>query len=291
VRNIPTDLLRTLVTVVDLASYSRAGERLGRSQPTVSLQVKRLQDLLEVPLFDKDGSGVRLTEAGQTATAYARRILALNDEMVLRLAGRDARGKLRIGIPNDYADHFMPRLMERFTDEQAALNLNVVCDVSHKLLDSLQEGLYDVVVAMTSDGPAEGAFMTWKEPLTWIGSRRTTAPEPRLPLRIVCYPEGCVYRDRMLAALQRDGLDFEIVYTSSSLAGIEAAVASGFGLTALSRRIVPPQLRAVSPEAVLPALGGVVVGIYLGEHGSRMEAQAVAARFADLFCDAEQVAA
>lgn len=288
-RSIPTDLLRAFITIIDLRGYTRAGERLGRSQPAISLQMKRLQDLLNVQLFDKDANGARLTEAGELVAGYARRILALNDEMLLKLSKRDTRGKLRLGIPNDYADHFLPKVMERFTEDLDGLQLDVVCDVSHELLNGLRDGLFDIVIAMTPDGPAEGAFMTWREPLVWAGpgpikvAQRERSSEQ---LRIVCYPEGCLYRRAMLTALQREGKGFEIVYTTPSISGIEAAVKTGFGITVLAERILPKSLVALPTSLELPRIADVVVGVYVTDYNVRSQsAQNFAAQIADIFMD------
>ncbi|WP_080578737.1 LysR family transcriptional regulator [Sinorhizobium fredii] len=283
-RSIPTDLLRAFVTIVDLRSYTRAGEQLGRTQPAISLQMKKLQELLGVSLFTKEG-GVQITERGELVAGYARQILALNDEMMLKLSSRDSKGKLRLGIPNDYADHFLPKLMSTLARDGVEMTFDVVCDISHNLLDGLRRGLFDIVVAMTPDGPSEGAFMTWKEPLTWVGAKDFPFETiPRNPLRIVCYPEGCLYRRNMLTALQRDGRNFEIVYTSPSLSGLEAAVGAGFGVTVLARRIIPSALRTIESARDFPRLADVVVGIYVAPDRKRSAvAQSFAARFADMF--------
>lgn len=285
-RSIPTDLLRTFITVIDLRSYTRAGERLGRTQPAISLQMKRLQEVLDVSLFAKEGD-TQLTEQGELVAGFARQILTLNDEMMLRLSSRDSKGKLRLGIPNDYADHFLPRLMASFARDGADTTFDVVCDISSNLLDGLRRGQYDIVVAMTPDGPSEGAFMTWKEPLAWVGAgdgQGPTEANERGTLRIVCYPEGCLYRRNMLTAMQRDGRSFEIVYTSPSLSGLAAAVGAGFGMTVLARRIIPSALRIIGPNAHLPHLADVVVGIYVGPDNKRSAvARSFAARFADMF--------
>lgn len=279
-RSIPTDLLRAFVTIIDLRGYTRAGEQLGRTQPAISLQMRRLQDLVGVQLFTRDGNGTSVTEAGELVAGYARQILALNDEMLLRLSDKRAQGKLRLGIPNDYADHFLPRLMQGFAADFRGLTFDVVCDVSHALLKGLREGLFDVVVAMTPDGPAEGAFMTWREPLAWVGDG--SGIHEKDALRIVCYPEGCLYRRNMLSALQREGRAFEIVYTSPSLAGLEAAISTGFGVSVLARRILSDRLLEIR-DAQLPRIADVVVGIYVGEKAKSAAVQSFAARFADLF--------
>jgi DNA-binding transcriptional LysR family regulator len=290
-RSIPTDLLRAFVAIIDLRGYTRAGEQLGRTQPAISLQMKKLQELLGVSLFAKEG-GSQLTEQGELVAGYARQILALNDDMMLKLSSRESKGKLRFGIPNDYADHFLPRLMTSFARDGTDITFEVVCDLSHNLLQGLRKGRYDIVVAMTPDGPSEGAFMTWKEPLAWVGAAGMADPPVRPdgkgPIRIVCYPEGCLYRRNMLTALQRDGRNFEIVYTSPSLSGLEAAVGAGFGLTVLARRIIPSALRIIEPTPHLPRLADVVVGIYVGlDRKQSAVARSFAARFADMFVAGE----
>lgn len=280
-RNIPTDLLRAFVAVIDLKGYTRAGERLGRAQPTISLQIKRLQELVGTPLFDKENGGARLTEAGEIAAGYARRILALNDELVMKLARKDARGKLRIGLPNDYADQFLPKVMSGFGSEPASMAFDVTCDLSVNLLQEYREGLLDIVVAMTTDGAAEGAILSWRERLSWV-SGDAAGGALRDPVRVVCYQEGCVYRRTILAALQRDGRPFDIVFTSPSLAGIEAALAASFGVSVLAERTIPARLRRLGPEAGLPLLPDAIVGIYVKPGSRQSEAQKLAARFAEV---------
>lgn len=289
VRNIPTDLLRTFLAVIDLRSHTRAAEQLGRTQPAISLQMKKLQELLNIPLFTKDASA-QPTEAGELVASYARQMMALNDEMVLRLSNRDQQGKIRLGIPNDYADHFLPQLMRGLSRNGHDFRFEVVCDLSHVLLQGLRNGLYDIVVAMTPDGPAEGAFMTWKEPLAWVGDDpASVVTDANSNMRIVCYPEGCLYRRAMLTAIQRDGRGYDLVYTSPSLSGLEAAVGSGFGITVLARRIVPKKLSVLDDSLGLPRLADVVVGIYLNSDRKRSPvAESFAAHFADAFLASER---
>jgi DNA-binding transcriptional LysR family regulator len=178
--------------------------------------------------------------------------------------------------------------MDHLVHEEPRPTLEVACDVSHRLLEQLHDGLYDVVLAMSAEDPIRESFRTWHEPLTWVGaSERADAPAFGPPVRIVCYPRGCVYRQRMLEALQHAGLDFEVVYASPNFSGIEAAVASGFGLTALARRIVPPTLESLPSGPGLPALGDARVSLYLGDQSGGQELASLAARFADLFAGVE----
>src|SRR5882724_356943 len=141
-RNVPTDLLRAFVTVIDLKGFTRAGEQLGRAQPTISLHIKRLQELLGISLFERESGASRLTEAGEICAGYARRILAQHDEMMQRLTSKGAGGRLKLGLPNDYADEYLPEFLRRVRGQE--LRFDVVTDVSVNLLRDFREGLLDI---------------------------------------------------------------------------------------------------------------------------------------------------
>lgn len=279
-KNFPTDLLRTFVAVVDLDNCTRAGERVGRTQSAVSLQLKRLQELAGAPLFVREAGGA-LTETGQILANYARRILALNDELVMRLARKSLQGRLQIGLPSDYADHMLGKLLAHPNARDAGVGFDVTCELSVALLEGLAEGRYDVVVAMTPDAPAENAFIAARERLVWVGRPEAVAGAGEM-LRIVASPEGCLYRRAMLEALQRDGRPFEIVYTNPSFAGLDAAIVSGFGVTAVAESTVPARLPRLAEPSGLPALGDAVVGVYLGKGEQRAAALSLAALLAEL---------
>ena len=278
-RDVPTDLLRAFIAIIDLKGFARAGDQLGRTQSAISLRMKRLQEILEAPLFAREGAA-QLTEQGEIVANYARQILALNDAMLVRLARRTSGGRLRIGMPNDYADHFLPKLLREMGAEGADLAFDVVCALSHELLQGLRDDLYDIVVAMTPDGPAPDPFMTWRERLVWVGASDEAPPAG--PVRLVCYPEGCLYRRAALTGLQREGRPFSIVYVSPSLNGIEAAVSSGFGVTVMSERVSRSALTPIAAKAELPALADVVVGVYLNPRAASSVAKSFAARIADM---------
>jgi DNA-binding transcriptional LysR family regulator len=180
---------------------------------------------------------------------------------------------LKLGLPNDYADQFLPAFLGRVAT--AETRFDVVSDVSVNLLRDMREGLLDIVMAMTPDALAEGALTTWREPLTWVGPP-DPRPEADGPLRLVVYPDGCLYRRTMLSALRRQGRGFDIVYTTSSLNSIEAAIRAGFGVTVLARRLLPAGLRALEVSAATPALPDVTGGIYLGARAQGREVRKLA---------------
>ncbi|WAJ30230.1 LysR family transcriptional regulator [Antarcticirhabdus aurantiaca] len=288
-RNLPTDLLRALVAVIDCGGFTRAGERLGRSQSAVSLQIKRLEELAGGALFEREpGAGPpRPTEAGRETAIYARRILALNDELVERLS-REARApRLRVGLPNDYADAHLAALAEdaRQAGEGEGVRLEIVCDLSVNLLKRFRDGELDLVVAQTpspAEAPAGEPVRRWRDPLAWVGRAPNGTEEP---VRLLAYPEGCNYRREMLAALTRAGLAHEIVCVTPSLSSLEAMLRAGFGVTALSVRAIPAGLGRLAAADGLPALAPLEVGIHARAELGRGPEARLAARFAEAFAE------
>lgn len=262
-RNIPTDLMRSFVTVIDMGTVTRAAAALGRSQPAVTLQMQRLEELLDHRLLAWDGRRTRPTPTGERLLRFAREILRLNDEAVDSLAQSTISGHVKIGTPNDFATTFLPRVLGRFADRHADVSLEVVCELSRQLIDMLraQPNNLDIVLAMQAERPAASAQNLWKEELTWVGSTGQ-ALSSRRPLPLVAYPEGCIYRERMEEALHARKIPWRIAYTSPSLSGIRAAVEAGLGITVLAKSTVPPDLAILRTETGLPPLRSVFIALH-----------------------------
>ncbi len=259
---LPTELLRALVAVADAGGVTRAAEGLGRTQPAVSLQIKRPEEMVGQVLFDRANRAFGLTPAGETLTGYARRILLLHDEAVARVMRPEPAGAVRVGLPNDFAVTLLPGILGGFAAEFPEVSLEVGCALSHSLLDALGEGDRDMVVAMTGGEGHPAAARMWSERLVWCGIEGAGA-DGGGPVPLIVYPEGCTYRKRMIDALERSGRAWRVVYTSPSLAGLTAAVQAGLGVTALSERTASPALKRRA--AGLPPLADVSIGIYVGE--------------------------
>jgi len=284
--NIPTNLLRAFVMVIDLKGFTKAGEELGRTQPTISLQIKRLQEMIGITLFERDSGVAQLTEAGEICASYARKILALHDDMMNRLTQHGAGNRLRIGLPSDYADQFMADFLCRVDAEALDVRFEVVCDLSVNLLAELREGAIDLVVANT-DRVLNGAFATWSEKLAWVGAPvrdHSAGTNPDRPFPLVAAPEGCMYRRAMLSVLAREGRVADVVYTTPSLTGIEAAVQAGFGVTAMAERLVPPALAILRN---LPPLPDLPAGIYLNARAQNRQVRRLATLLAEAMAEAE----
>src|SRR5215468_4372802 len=150
--NIPTDLLRTLISVVDLRSFTKAARSLGVTQPAVSAQIKRLQSVLGYELLDKRAPGVSLTPRGEFVVNQARRLLSINDEILQSTTGRASK-TLRVGIPGDYAGSRIPEKLARFRLRWPAINFIVSSASSEQLLRDLAQGDLDVAMAVTETPP------------------------------------------------------------------------------------------------------------------------------------------
>ncbi|MEX0808248.1 MAG: LysR substrate-binding domain-containing protein [Dongiaceae bacterium] len=259
--NIDMDLLRTFVTVAELNGVTRAADRLGRSQPAISLQLQRLESLVGTALFHRNRQGLLLTETGQLLRGYAERILGLNDEAVAQIVAHKTDGTIRVGLPNDYAVSLLPESLGRFSDAHLDSALTVSCALSTELLAGLDTGAFDLVVAMTGELPNRPSVQIWQEELAWVGPA-DLARDSEKPVPLIVYPEGCIYRERMIRALNGAARPWRMVFASPSLSSLIAAAKSGLGLTVLSRRTVPAGLAALPANAGLPALDPVWVGLY-----------------------------
>lgn len=253
IRNVPMDLLRSFVLVAEKGGFGKAGRLLGRSQPAISLQLKRLEEMVQAPLLRRGSRKLELTEAGETLLQYARQILLLNDELYARLVAPALDGTVRVGLPNDFAVSFLPAILGAFAREHDKAQIEVDCGLSRDLLEGLEAGRHDLVISICGSASRSFLAKSWPERVVWVGNAATLAVDP-LPL--VVYPVGCAYRARITQTLNRAGRAWRPVFVSAALSGLVAAVQAGLGITALSEKTVPPGLKA------LPALPDIEVGLY-----------------------------
>lgn len=259
--NLPTDLLRSFVAVADLDGFSLAAEHLGRSQPAVSLQIKRLEALLNVSLFRRTSRKLELTEQGRQLANYARHILDLNDEAVGIFQKPQLAGEVRLGIPNEFAISFLPDILGMFARSHPDVSLSVTCDLSCNLLNKLNDRKLDLVIAIHPEKAPKTAAKSWVEDVVWITSPGNKI-YTRNPIPLIVAPEGCIYRDRMLSSLEGHHKAWRIVYTSPNNGGIQAAVKARVGITALCRSTVTPDMEILENTTELPSLSEVEIGLH-----------------------------
>jgi DNA-binding transcriptional LysR family regulator len=254
------DLLRSFVAIVELGGFTRAGERLGRTQSTISLQMKRLEDGLGKRLLERDGRSVAVTPEGERLLGYARRILALTEEAREAVAEPEVEGVVRLGTPEDFATHRLPRVLADFARNHPRVALEVQCQLTVLLLEGFERGEFDLVlIKRDPEGPGAGDRV-WREPLVWSGGPGFDF-DSEAPLPLVLSPQPCVYRKRAVEALDRSGRPWRVAYTSTSLAGAIAAVEAGLGVTVLPKDMIPNRLRVLNGESGLPDLADTEIAL------------------------------
>jgi DNA-binding transcriptional LysR family regulator len=244
-RVLDLELLRSFVSVVDTGGFTRAGERVHRTQSTVSQQIKRLEDDVGQPLLNRSGKDVTPTEAGERLLSYARRLLALAEEARDVLARPGSEGAVRLGIPEDFAAFRLAKLLATFSRSRPGLRLDVRADQSLYLRRDLERGELDLAL-LKRDAGEKGGVAVWPERVHWVTSKThpVNCEEGSVPL--IGFPAGCLYRARAIHALESAGRSWHMAYTSSGLAGIQAAVAAGLGLSILSEIAIQAEHRVLT---------------------------------------------
>jgi DNA-binding transcriptional LysR family regulator len=250
--------------VIDLRSFTRAAQSLGITQPAVSAQIKRLQTLLGADLFDKTAPGVTLTARGETMVNYARRILALNDQMLEATAHDGPAARLRIGLTIDYFEGPALRAIAEFRAAHPELHCQVHAEHSSALLRDLRRGDFDLVLAASDRAQAESAYRHWIEPVAW-GAASPAVVDAAGPLRLVVVGESSLSRRLSVAALEEAGVDYEIMYVGGSFGGLIQAVGAGIGVACWARRLLLAAGLQVIDSPRLPKVPDVAGGIYLRE--------------------------
>lgn len=246
--NLDLDLVRAFVMVSESRSFTRAGERLGRSQSAVSLQVRRLEDLIGEPLFRRDARQVSLTDKGEVFLAQARRLLRVNDDIVAALAADEVEGEVRLGAPEDFATAHLPDVLGAFARSHPRIALSVTCDLTLRLLDRMSAGELDLALVKREPLGGELGVRVWREPLVWVGRDSEDLAAIKL-VSLIAAPSPCVYRRRATTALDEAGRAWRIAYTSPSVAGQLAALRAGLGVSVLPRAMVPDDLTILSVAA------------------------------------------
>ncbi|HAF55408.1 MAG TPA: LysR family transcriptional regulator [Thauera sp.] len=273
--NLPTELLRSFVKAVELGSFTRAGDAVGRTQSAISLQMRRLEEMLDTPLFERGTHRVRLTEEGATLADYARRVLALNDEAVASLRRPRVAGCLRLGAPHEYMASLLPTILGKFAQSHPGVTLEVTCDLSKNLLERQAKGEFDLVIALHDDGQRGGGVLVHTEPLVWI-SGIDHARHDQQPLSLVLAPPPCIYRNRVLHTLGRLNRSWRVSYTSSSYSGILAAVRAGLGVTLLAASTVPEGVRRLGEREGFPEMGVLDVCVHRNRENASEAANCLA---------------
>lgn len=257
------DVLRSLVAGVELGSFAKAADRLGRSTSAVSAQLKKLEEQTGVPVLRKSGRGMVLTPAGEVLLGYARRLLDLNDEAAHAVRGAELRGEVRLGLQEDFGESLLPAVLGGFARAHPNVRVQARLARNSELIEQIERGQLDLALAWDGGHSTAHSRRLARLPMQWIGSA-TQAPEfddgEPVPLAVLEAP--CLMRSMATAALDKAGRSWRIAFTSPSLAGIWAAVDAGLGVTVRTGAGLPDRLRA---QSGLPRLPLIALQLHRGE--------------------------
>ena len=267
--NIPTDLLRALVAVIDCRSFTKAAVALGVTQPAVSAQIKRLQVLLGSNLFDRSSHDINLTPQGELVVSHARRLLSLNDQIV-HIGGAGPRPELviRVGTPSDFVASRLPTTLARYRERWPDIRFIVRTDYFDTLLRDLQSGGLDLLIGLSMNPPHDARHV-WAQEVVWVRGL-TTELDPNRPVPLVSYGDPCVYHKLAVKVLKKAGLDWEDVFTGPSMTSVTSAVLAGLGVMPMIRRRANDLDLLIWEDGPLPKLPDLQGGIYIREGGARV---------------------
>ena len=279
--NLDMDVLRTFATAFELGSFARAADRLGRSQSAVSTQLRRLEEQVGQDLVQKSGRGLVLTTAGEAMFSYAKRILDLNDEAVETVRGGEVEGWVRFGMPQDFAETWLPAVLARFTRAHPKVRVEVRAERNAHLGEQMRKGELDLALGWGSGDIAPNAVKVAELPIVWVGRPDwRLAPGDKLPL--LAFDQPCEFRSAGIAALDAAGIPWQLVFVSASLAGLYAAAEAGLGITLRTAFGMPKSLQALDPAAYgLPALPRVSLSL----HRAGSDANPAVRRLSEILLD------
>lgn len=262
------DQLHTFATIADMGSFTRAAEEVHRTQSAVSMQMRRLEERIGKPLFEKDGRANRLTEEGERLLTYARRLLRLNRETLAAFDDATLEGSIRIGTPDDYADRFLPEIMARFGRSNPRVELSVVCEPTVNLVDQMKRGQLDIAI-VTHSNERSMSEVVRREPLLWVTSANHSIHEEAvLPLSVG--RNTCLWRRSAIDVLDRMGRDYRILISSWSATVQIATVLSGQAVSVLPECALRPGMRILGEADGFGSLPDVRIGI-MRAHTSQPE--------------------
>jgi DNA-binding transcriptional LysR family regulator len=271
---IDIDQLRTFIAIVETGSFTKAADIVHKTQSAVSMQMKRLEERLDRPVFARDGRASKLTEDGERLLDYARRIVKLNLEALAVFSDAELTGRARLGVPDDYADRYLPEIMARFSRAYPSVELTIICEPSVDLLERIDANELDLAIITTTESqrPVE-TFR--RERLLWVTSNRhPTHREDPLPLALG--RPSCGWRRIALECLETTRRPHRILYTTSNAGAVAAAVLAGLAVSVLPESGLRPGMRVLNPADGFPELPFCRIGLVRNQHEASALADALA---------------
>lgn len=259
--SIDTITLQCFLSVAETRSFTKAAERVGRTQSAISQQIAKLESLVEKPLINR-GKELSLTTDGEIFLGYAKRIYELHRELLDRFKEPELEGEIRFGLPEDFATMILSDVLVEFARLHPRVILNVECDLTLNLIEKFNQGKFDLILIKTTQQDVfDDGLNVWSEPVEWIGKKELLPSlDKGTGIPLVLSPKPCVYRGNVINALAKANLNWQLVYSSPSYASKMAAVRAGLGITAIQRTMIPPYLERLDYD-FLPALDDIHISL------------------------------
>nr|WP_280520458.1 LysR family transcriptional regulator [Phaeobacter sp. J2-8] len=258
-RNLDVTVLRSFVAVAQTGGVTRAAGFLNLTQSAVSMQLKRLEELLGLELLDRTARRIALTAAGEQLLGYARRMVELNDEAFSKLTASEYAGEIRLGVPHDIVYPVIPLVLQRFAAEMPRMRVRLVTSYTAKLREDFSRGETDLILT-TERSLGDGGTTLAEIALRWVGAPGGQVWRHR-PLRLAQAVQ-CGFRPGVIERLNRADVDWTSVVETDSDRTVEATVSADLAVTALLEGTVPGQLTELPMGCGLPDLGTYMVNLY-----------------------------
>jgi DNA-binding transcriptional LysR family regulator len=267
--------LRTFIAIAETGSFTRAADVVHKTQSAVSMQMKRLEERLGKAIFERDGRASKLTDDGERLLDYARRMVKLNAEALSSVTGAGLTGSARLGVPDDYADRYLPEIMARFARSHPGVELTIVCEPTVRLVERIDKGEIDLAIITHSymNRPSE---IIRRERLLWVTSNRSAVhTDPIVPLALG--RQTCAWRRVAIERLEAAGRPYRILYTSWNAGAIGAAVLAGLAVSVFPESALRPGMRVIGDGDGFPGLPVIDIGLLRNPHEPSALADALAA--------------
>jgi DNA-binding transcriptional LysR family regulator len=258
-RNLDVTTLRSFVAVADSGGVTRAAGFLHLTQSAVSMQLKRLEEMLGLDLLDRSGRGIALTASGEQLLTYARRMVSLNDEVITRLTDQAFEGEITLGVPHDIVYPFIPRILQQFNTAFPRVKVHLIASFTKGLKEQYEKGEADLILT-TENGLKGGSETLANMPLRWIGAPGGSAWRQR-PLRIA-FCRHCTFRPHVIEALDIAGITWEMAVDTESDRTIEATVAADLAVSGVIGGTEPSHLAQIDHAGALPNLPEQKINLY-----------------------------
>lgn len=261
-RNLDLTALRSFVAVADTGGVTRAATLLNLTQSAVSMQVKRLEEALGMPLFDRNGRGISVTTDGELLANYARRMVALNDEAVGRLTAQEYGGEITLGVPHDIVYPFIPQILQRFNAAYPRMRVNLLSSYTTALRETFAKGECGIVLTTETEIGPGGEELT-RIPLIWAGAVGGSAWRQR-PLRLG-FCRHCAFRPGVQRALDDGEIPWNMAVDSDSDRTVETTVSADLAVSAFLEGAQPPLTEPINHGGALPTLGDYGINLYVAD--------------------------